>query len=115
MVRKISESGGKNKKMGANPHGKNRSSTEILKKSARAKNKIWRRLGRGRRSADTLKNFALTPLALQKEIKYLKNSLPKSLTFSKIEFIIILSVAVGVAKYYLYTFIEKNRVTVNIN
>ena len=71
MVRKISESGGKNKKMGANPHEKNRSSTEILKKSARAKNKIWRRQGRGRRSADTLKNFALTPLALQKEIKYL--------------------------------------------
>lgn len=31
MVRKISESGGKNKKMGANPHEKNRSSTEILK------------------------------------------------------------------------------------
>ena len=35
MVRKISESGGKNKKMGANPHEKNRSSTEILKKSAK--------------------------------------------------------------------------------
>ena len=68
MVRKISESGGKNKKMGANPHEKNRSSTEILKKSARAKNKIWRRQGRGGRSADTLKNFALPPLALQKEI-----------------------------------------------
>ena len=68
MVRKISESGGKNKKMGANPHEKNRSSTEILKKSARAKNKIWRRLGRGGRSARPLKNFALTPLALQKEI-----------------------------------------------
>ena len=31
MVQKISESGGKNKKMGANPHEKNRSSTEILK------------------------------------------------------------------------------------
>ena len=34
-----------------------------------------------------------TPHALQKEIKYFKNSLPKSLTFSEIEFIIILSVA----------------------
>ena len=109
MVRKISESGGKNKKMGANPHEKNRSSTEILKKSARAKNKIWRRLGRGRRSADTLKNFALTPLALEKEIKYLKNSLPKSLTFPKLEFIIMLSegegetsktFAVNVTKHY---------------
>lgn len=57
--------------MGANPHEKNRSSTEILKKSARAKNKIWRRRDRGGRSADTLKNFALTPLALQKEIPQL--------------------------------------------
>ena len=56
------------KKMGADPHEKNRSSAEILKKSARAKNKIWRRLGRGGRSARPLKNFALTPLALQKEI-----------------------------------------------
>ena len=71
MVRKISESGGKNKKMGANPHEKNRSSTENFKKSARAKNKIWRRRDRGGRSADTLKNFALTPLALQKEIPQL--------------------------------------------
>lgn len=48
MVRKISESGGKNKKMGANPHEKNRSSTEILKKSARAKIKF----GVGKAGAD---------------------------------------------------------------
>ena len=115
MVRKISESGGKNKKMGANPHEKNRSSAENFRNSAREKNKNWRRQGRGGRSADTLKNFALTPLALQKEIKYLKNSLPKSLTFWKIEFIITLSVVEDVAKCYLYTFIQKKRVTANIN
>lgn len=62
---------------------KNSSSTEILKKSARAKTENPRGERGGRRTAQSH--------ALQKEIKYFKNSLLKSLTFSEIEFIIILS------------------------